>query len=214
MKVERGFTLVEILVVIAIVAIIGLVMIAIFTNTLRGSNKSEILSVIKQNGQAVLDNIDKNVRESDNVICPSPGSSSDTLVVVKNGSYTRYKFIPPNNTNPTIGNCGSVNGCIQQDNFIQPATSADIKQFLIDVCNTATFAPVAPVILTDTNAQTGVSVNCSDTNCLTNIFTRNKPAGFKDQVAIKFNLKPGVSAPAVVAGQIDPVSFQTSIELR
>lgn len=205
---NKGFTLVEILVVIAIVAIIGLIMIAIFTNTLRGSNKSEILSAIKQNGQAVLDNIDKNVRESDNVICPAPNLSSDTLVVVKNGTYTRFNFVRPTT---------AANGFIQQDNFVQPTSGygADIKQFSIDICRTDIYSLVAPAILTDQTPQTGVSVDYIDANYSANpIFARNKPAGFKDQVTIKFSLKPGVSAPSIIAGQIDPVSFQTSIGLR
>ncbi len=64
-----------------------------------------------------------------------------------------------------------------------------------------------PVILTDTKSQTGISVESG-------LFTRDRSAGFKDQVTIKFIVKPGVQAPAAVAGQIDPVTFQTTVELR
>src|SRR5687767_3480485 len=108
MKKNRGFTLVELLVVIGVLSIFGVLILNIFTRTLRGSNKSQILSVMKQNGQLSLEIIDKTVRGSDRVIC----TTSNTLVVVKNGSYTRFRFLRPNNADSTLGTCNSNNGCI------------------------------------------------------------------------------------------------------
>ncbi|MBI2330347.1 prepilin-type N-terminal cleavage/methylation domain-containing protein [Candidatus Daviesbacteria bacterium] len=215
-KNSSAFTLAEILVVMAITSIVGAILVVIFTNTLRGSNKSQILAVIKQNGQAVLETMDKNVRNSDNVICPTLGNPSNTLVIVKNGCYTRYKFIVPSPTQ---------NGQIQQDNP-QPDPSTpcaqnsptpaptDIQSFINSVC---TDPMVNPTVLTDTNEQSGVSVECPASDCSINpppVFTRDKPAGAKDQVTIKFNLKPGVSASSAITSQIDPVTFQTTIGLR
>lgn len=199
---NRGFTLVEILVVIAITAIVGTIMVAIFSNTLRGSNKSQILAAIKQNGQAVLENMDKTIRNSGDVVCPQiipplTSASSDTLVVVKNGFYTRFKFMPPILTS---------NGVIQQDNPVQPTSGpeSDNKVFLDNLCNVYTVP--SPTVLTDTNSQSGVSAN--------GLFTRNKQPGFKDSVTVAFTLGPGVGAPPVITGQIDPVAFQTTVQLR
>ncbi len=203
-QVEAGFTLVEILVVMAIVAILGTVLAAIFVNTLRGSNKSQILAVIKQNGQAVLENMDKTIRGSDNVICPSiiaPATSAtaDTLVVEKNGSYVRYRFFPFT---------GSSNGYIQQDYPVPNSTTEiDINVFLHGVCITPTDPLYNPVIITDTNPQSGVSI-------ITGSFTRNRQAGFKDSVTVRFFVDHGVGAPAAITGQIDAVEFTTTIGLR
>ena len=83
--IKKGFTLVEILVVIAILSVLGVLILTIFTRTLRGSNKSQIIGKIKQNGQSVLEQMDKTVRNSDKVVCVI----SSNLVVVKNGIYTR-----------------------------------------------------------------------------------------------------------------------------
>lgn len=204
----EGFTLVEIAVVMAIVAIVGLMMLVIFTNTLRGSNKAQVLAAIKQNGQAVLENMDKTIRGADDVACVS--ISRDTLVVISGGVYTRYKFTPPS---------GSANGYIQQDFPVQPQSGFknDINVFLENVCTDpmGTDSLVLPQVLTDTNVQTGVSVDCVDTDCSASpIFTRNKPAGFKAQVTVMFSLKPGASVPPGAAGQIDPVTFQTTVSLR
>lgn len=198
---KKGFTLVELLVVMAVLSIFGILILTIFTNSLRGGNKSQIIGVIKQNGQAVLETMDKTVRNSDNVVCPMP-AATDTLIVVKNGIYIRYRFIDP---------APPANGFIQQDNpvkEIDPVTGEEYADpaFINKVC-----APVDPmlnpVILTDTNSQTGISV-------ANGLFTRDRSAGFMDQVTIKFDIGPGVGAPQAVAGQIDPVTFQTTISLR
>lgn len=197
---QNGFTLAEILVVIAIVSILGIVIVTIFTNTLRGSNKSQILAAIKQNGQSVLETMDKTVRGADNVVCyiNDPSNPLSTLVVVKNGIYTRYRFIPPTE---------STNGLIQQDFPVQPpppAGASDIKVFIQNVC---TDPQVSPQILTDTNPKTGVSV-------VSAIFQPSGESGSKAAVTVKLELAPGKQAPQVIAGQIDPVTFKTTIQLR
>lgn len=215
-KLSGGFTLAEILVVIAIVAIVGTILVLIFTNTLRGSNKSQILSAMKQNGQAVLDSMSRTIRSADNVVCPA-SESSNTIVIVKNGTYSRYRVVLSTDiVGSAPASClrmGS-NGCIVFDNPT-PSPSETIPQLFINrVCNAADSMSSAQ-ILTDTNLLTGVAIDCIASDCITNpFFTRNKSAGFKDQVTVKFNLKPGVGAPPTIAGQIDPISFQTTVELR
>lgn len=198
---KKGFTLVELLVVITVLSIMGVVVLNIFTNTLRGSNKSQIILVIKQNGQAILESIDKVIRNAEDVVCIS--SSRDTLVILKEGKYTRYRFIPPKT---------GVNGQIQMDQPVQPAPPApkgDIDLFLNNVCTDllGTDSPTPPQVLTDTNTQTGVSVKNGS-------FSRSEKSGSKDTVTITFQVGPGVSVSPVLAGQIDPVRFTTTILLR
>lgn len=189
---SKGFTLAEILVVMAVVTILGIIIVTIFSNTLRGSNKSQLLAVIKQNGQSVLEQMDKVIRNSDNVICPKDFNPSNTLVVEQKGSYTRYRF--------TL-KTGSSNGWIEQDN---PAPTGDIAAFLNTVCTDPTSSSS---LLTDINAKTGVSV-------VSGSFVRDRQSGFKDKVTVEFSLSPGVAAPQIIAGQIDPVKFQTTVVLR
>lgn len=183
---EKGFTLAEILVVMAITAIVGIIMVIIFSNTLRGSNKAQILAVIKQNGQAVLDNMDKTIRGADNVVC----ISSYYLVVVKDGIYTRYRIKSENNI-PTIVQDSPVMGSL-----------------INDICTLSDSTGVAKIILTDTNSQSGVSVLNGSS------FSRSAQSGSKDSVTVSILLGPGAGVPAAISSQIDPVSFQTTIELR
>lgn len=196
---ERAFTLAEVLVVIAVVSIVGTALVAIFINTLRGSNKSQILGVIKQNGQEVLETMDKTIRNSDDVICPD--STGDILVIVKDGIFTRYRYVAPL---PALS--PTANGYIQQDSPVKGAESD--ASFVARVCSPVD-PKITPITLTDTNTQSGVS-----TKVISTLFARSTLAGFKDSVTVQFNLGPGVSAPSVVASQIDPITFQTTVQLR
>lgn len=212
---KRGFTLVEILVATGVIAIIGTVLVVIFTNTLRGNSKSQILSVVKQNGQAVLDSIGVNIRGADNVVCPLNGSSSNTMVIVKNGTYTRYRIALSGDTRGTAPDpCiySGKNGCIFQDKPAKVIDEDTGKEetdnvFIPRICSSADLSVLDNSILTDTNAQTGVLINSGS-------FTVRRLYGFKAIIEVKFALGPGTSAPSVVAGQIDPVTFQTTLQLR
>lgn len=213
----RGFTLVEVLVVIAVLAIAGTLVLTIFTRSLRGNNKTQILSAIKQNGQAVLEILDKTLRDADNVVCIH--DDGNTIVVVKDGKYTRFKYLAE-----TVND----NGQIWQDFPEQPPIptppstpppKADIKVFLdpANVCTDpkGTDPPsdpqLTPRVLTDTNLQTGVSLRPVSP---TKIFSQKPQSGFKNVVTVKFQVDKGVNAHPSLAGQIDPVTFETTIQLR
>lgn len=196
-----GFTLIEVLVVIGVLSVIAVLILTIFSRSLRGNNKAQILSVIKQNGQSVLENIDKTIRGSDNVVCPAEKfSDPKTLVVRSEGIYTRYRFTD--------------DGKIKQDNPVkQPLENSDSPrqeteaELVNRVCTLGSIMSDNSVILTDTNTKTGVLVEDGS-------FTRNKLDGFSDQMKVKFDLKPGDGAPEAVAGQIDAIHFETTIQLR
>lgn len=185
-----GFTLVEVLVVIAITAIMGMILTEIFIRSLQGGNKAEVLGLLKQNGQSVLENIDKTIRSSDNVICiDSPG---DILTVEKEGIYTRYRFVSEQ---------------IVEDHPVLPANVSQV-QFLQDICTNINYDQMLPSFLTDLQK---IKVSPPQNG---KIFTNTKSSGFKAVVTVSFLLKPGDSIPKTVSEQIDPVPFATTIQLR
>lgn len=194
---KKGFTLVEILVVIAVLSIVGLLVLYIFTNSLRGSNKAQILSSIKKNGQAVLETMDKTIRSSDSVICiGSKSTTNDTLVVEQKDKYTRYRFIAPT---------PSANGKILRDFPLKPSPvpASNVRYSQEYLC----LEDFSGQFLTDTDAQTGASVQ-------NGIFTQSRSSGFKDTVQLKFQVTYPVNVSPALVGQIDPVDFATTIGLR
>lgn len=199
---KKGFTLVEILVVIGVLGIVGILVFSIFAQSLKGSNKAQILSSIKKNGEAILQTMDKTIRDADHLVCVGTyvaAAANDTLVVASGGKYTRYRFIAPDPAS-------SLNGKIQQDFPNPPPVGADDPNYSQSyLCSEP---PISPQTITDTNSQTGTSVYSGQ-------FTKQTAkAGYSDLVTIQFTLKPGVGAPTSVTGQIDDVNFATTIELR
>ncbi len=201
MKHKRGFTMIEMLVVISISAVVGVIILTIFSNTLKGTNKSQIISVIKENGQAVLENMDKTIRNSDSVFCSNnnAGTTYWPTLVLKSGTlYTRYKFFYQRSaTDP--------NGYVLQEtlNIDNPTANGLTTSFCVDYVG----SPATSVKLTDDNSSTGISI-------FSGSFTLDAPSGFAPKVTVIFQIKPGVGIPASIAGQVDPVTFQTTVELR
>lgn len=202
-EVRSGFTLVEALISITVLALVGIIMVALLNQSFQLNSKSQLVSKIKQNGQNVLNIIDETVRNADEIACPqpnpypTPGPTTDpnVLVTAKNGSYTRFII-----HNPVSGN----NGYLGQETALPPA-SADTTYCYIDATSTSLAIPVGAneAKLTDTNTKAGVS--------LTNgIFS----ATGNNLINLQFDLGEGVQAPSNFASKTNPLHFQTSLILR
>lgn len=189
---SKGFTIIEILVVIAVISIVGVIITEIFFNTLKGSNKSNLITKIKQNGQSALEIMDKTIRNADHVVCPvveanKMSASDNVLVVEKDGKYIRFSLQGPKDSNSFL----------VQDN---PA------EFDNSTC-------ITPLNVKDFNItdKTQIKVISPDQG---KVFSRNKSPGFKDVVSISFQIAPGVEVSSSISSQIDPIPFATSIGLR
>lgn len=187
---QSGFTLVEVLVVIAVLSVMGVFMTDIFFRSLRASSKSQILSEMKKNGQVALGRLEKEIRSSDAIVC----LSTDTVVIDSQGAYTRYRFVPAST---------NVNSNITYD---QP--SRDIA----NPCAAESPMAVNSPVLTNTDELNGVSIAIPSGSNYG--FGRSQQAGFKDVVTIKFDVNPGAKVPAVISSQIDPLTLMTTVVLR
>jgi len=90
-RLVKGFTLVELLAVIAITGVVGTLMFGILFTTLRGANKSESLGAIQQNGDAALSQMTRMVRFAselnDPAGCytgPTPTPIVQTSITIRN----------------------------------------------------------------------------------------------------------------------------------
>lgn len=188
MKPNRGFTLVELLVVIAIISVMGVFMTDIFFRSLQASNRAQILSQIKQNGQTAMEKMEKDIRDADAVVC----HSTDTIMIDMKGVYLRYRFIPQVAV--------STNGMIKSDNpprdTLNPCVSGASPQ-----------VEASTQTLTNSNPLNGVSIKNGR-------FERSQQAGFKDTVTIKFDIYPAINVPTQIYSQITAVTLTTTVVLR
>lgn len=76
-----GFTLIEFLVVLGVLAVTVGSVLLILTSVLRGTNQANITAEVKQNGQAVLDSLEtqiRNAKEATDLI-PMPAGATDAI---------------------------------------------------------------------------------------------------------------------------------------
>lgn len=81
---RRGFTLIEILISVGLIAIISMVVSQVFLSTVRTSTKAELLKDVKQNGDFALDVIARMIRSAGTVssACTVAGNKSPSLSIV------------------------------------------------------------------------------------------------------------------------------------
>ncbi len=103
---QTGFTLIEILVTVAILGLISTVAISIFTSMTAAYNKSSIINELREEGSRVMDDMERLVRSSSEAncinaagsptTCPTSGLgltlSEGSLEYLQNGSCKEVKF--------------------------------------------------------------------------------------------------------------------------
>ncbi len=207
---QKGFTLAEVLVALSIIGVIGVILVSFLTQTFRGSSKTQLIGVIKQNGQSALNIIDQASRFATGVTCTDdPTFNNAHLLAVHNqdGTYTRFRIC--NKTDATC-NGSFPNGYISQDTNSLPSSYTE-SQFCNPVPNPdIVFNATNSSKLTDTDPKTGVAV----TN---GYFKVIKNSGNHDVVNIYFQLGPASGTGLGFENQLgstNSATFQTSVVLR
>lgn len=75
---EGGFTLVEMLAVMIIFIAIGTIIVAILTTTFRTSQKTDVLTTVRQNGNYAISQMAKTIRDARALVDPFPCSPAVT----------------------------------------------------------------------------------------------------------------------------------------
>jgi prepilin-type N-terminal cleavage/methylation domain-containing protein len=203
----KGFSLIEVLVTVTILTIVGVAISTIVTRSFQGNTKTELIGNVKQNGQAALAIIEKDIRDSDTVVCPSSGTSNVITLLTKNqGQYIRFTMIPES---------GNTNGAIYKETFIFQTLPVASDQLCILTSVPLDYQPANPKsALIDFNSKSGISLK----NVNGNGFTVVKNAGFKDTVKVLFDLGPATSNPGnfqdSLGGSTNSIQFQTTVQIR
>ena len=181
MKNQKGFTLIEMLIAISVISIIGFILTDIMSQVFRGQNKINTVSLVKQNGQVVLDKLSNEIRSAEKVICngSAVGGPKDTVVLFRNGNYTRFRFVLPT---------ALASGYFSREDFTQD----DIPDGVTDLtlCTETGVIRGQQSFLTDKDSN-GVSIGYDGTNP---IFEKQPEAGSPDIILIRFRAGKSVSA--------------------
>lgn len=148
---NQGFSLVEILVTVSILTIIGVAMSAVISRSFQSNTKTELIGTVKQNGQTAMGIIEKDIRNSDSVICPTSSTPSNVLVLLTkdSGNYIRFIQTPES---------GTTNGSLTKEVFTFQTTPA----VPTDLCNITSspwpYPSNNPLSLIDSTSNAAVSL--------------------------------------------------------
>ena len=131
---ERGFTLVETLVALALFSVVVIISVSVLLTVMRSTTKAKIINRLRSNAARVMEEIERDVRAADEVLTAT--STTTNLDLRINGdSYYRYAIVQVAN----------------QPDYIQQLVCAD-DGFSVD-CTTS--------VLTPTDLETGLNVNAN-----------------------------------------------------
>lgn len=189
---KQGFSLLEVIITISIIAVVGLISSTILTRTYRTNSDAEVISKFKQNGQLALNTIIETIRMAEGVVCYGVNNGKNDRIVVHglDGKDTMFRFfdpVPPSGKITTNGYIAKYEG-----------VSGDPKFFCTTTTPTGTKSDI-----TDINIDTGVSISEGEFVKLTNTVS-------KDAVTIKFNIGPAGNQTGVTV----PVNMQSTIQIR
>lgn len=201
---SNGFTLIEILVVIALLGVLGVILTNILSQVLRGQNKINTINLVKQNGQVILDQLSNEIRSAEKIVCIGKSSAlpEDTIVLFKAGNYTRFRFVQP------VSN--SISGNIEKKVF----TINDITEATTDdqLCGTANLSGENIQLSFLTN---GISVYYDGAEIPKKIFDRQIKASFPDLVSIRFRAGQDIKSKTAESTVSDEgVLFTTAVSVK
>ncbi|KKU96317.1 MAG: hypothetical protein UY27_C0001G0010 [Candidatus Gottesmanbacteria bacterium GW2011_GWA1_48_13] len=90
MKKQKGFTLLEILVAIGILAIVGTLIVQVFFTTTRANSKTEVQKNVKQNGDFAIEAMSRLIRSARSVSssCTAGGATTESLTLINEHGRT------------------------------------------------------------------------------------------------------------------------------
>ena len=196
----KGFSLIEVMITIAVIAVVGGLSLAIFTQTLSTSRQSGSLSDLKQNGERAANIIAEVVRNAEAIICYGPADGmTKNIVVVRTaaGKYTRFRFAPPS---PPTGT-PTQNGYIARlDNLTTAQLSG--PNALSEFCS---LGNNGETIITNNNSQSGVSISDGQ-------FIRISGNLSKDTISVSFNVNPSLTSGGTMGSNSQHI--ETTVQVR
>lgn len=212
-KNNQGFTLLEILLAAVALGIIGIVLSDTLARSFRSSDKIELISNIKQNGQNAMNTLDSTIRNSQSVVCIGdyPAGSTKKVIVVEksrtdtsNTGFTRFRIVTEDNAG--AGKNGYI---IKESPSLADPNSLLDRAALCDPVNPLP-SPLDSFSLTNRDLQTGVSVKSGDFTLIQN------PDNSKPTVIINFNLGSAANAGNKAEENLEDnsITFKTTVILR
>jgi len=120
---KKGYTLIEILVVVTVFAAISLITSQTIILTLRGTKKAESISKVRSNLDNAVGSMERQLRGAKSIVSACAGAASPTII-----------FVDQNNNQVTFS-CNNVNSNNQPSNIASGSASLTTSDVAISACS-------------------------------------------------------------------------------
>jgi len=107
---DKGFTLMEVLIVVALLGVFSAVATDTFTNIIRMQNKTRVANELEQSGNYILSIMEQEIRNSEKVLLPADGSSTNCIIYESEGEVRGFRRSGSQNIQQGR-NCVQQGGC-------------------------------------------------------------------------------------------------------
>ena len=148
---KTGFTLIEFLVVLGILALVVGSITLFLTSMLKGTNQANILAEVKQNGQVTLDSVERQIRGA--LDAREIGTNNDHLMITRDGADPLHIqcFAQSADKNDRIGTAVSPIDDPAINNYVSLSNDDPVSGASITGCdfrvNAADFSSGAPAVV-------------------------------------------------------------------
>jgi prepilin-type N-terminal cleavage/methylation domain-containing protein len=109
---QKGFTLLEVLVVLVIFLTVGGTVVSVLSIALRGAKKTDVVMSVKQNGDFALNEMIRSIRYASDLTSPAvcyPPVSANSVSIVSNSDYQTTQYsCPADPTGPISSNSAAL----------------------------------------------------------------------------------------------------------
>ncbi|MCX6726103.1 MAG: type II secretion system protein [Candidatus Shapirobacteria bacterium] len=168
----KGFTMIEILVVIGILGIIAVIGSNMFFTTLKASNKTKVLATVKQNGDYALSVMGRMIRDSQKVIT---NSETPNKICEIGMNKIKVKRLDGSEIEFSCDQEGTVNGNIASNSARLTSSEVKVDSCSFDCSTKGEFYPQS-VVISFTLSQATVTTRVEEqalVNFKTTISVRN-----------------------------------------
>lgn len=176
-KVEKGYTLIELLAVMIVMAAVGLIVATILVSSLRGTNKTNIINTVRENGNYTIQQMSKMIEFAQSF----QGASTDgsTYSSVCSNPAVKYNYIKIT----SFDNGQTVFACNMSSN---PKTISSNSASFIDTGNVAVADCYFTCTRNNLSQSPTIGINFTLTqSSVSNLFEKKSSISFGTSVVVR-----------------------------
>ena len=130
--VTHGFTLIELMVSLAIFAIVGILLTEVFTSSIRMSARGEVSHTVKQNGDMVLNTLSRMIQNAKHIVSSCDGTAASSISLMNpDGGVSTIGCVKDGNALLRIASSSATTDYLTSTEVTLPGSACDAVELFI-----------------------------------------------------------------------------------